>query len=68
MNEIKNMADMLIACGYATEAKEVPYGLTKLKTYDVYVDSIAQSVDPYGFQPHSLPQKQALTDYTTLNK
>jgi hypothetical protein len=61
MNYVKKMAEDLVARGYATELKEVPYGLTKLTTYVVYVDGIAQSVDPYGFQPHSIPQKQALT-------
>ena len=59
-NQFKEIADKLVAVGYATEVIEVKYGLTKLTTFSVIVDGKPQSVNPYGHEDHSRAQYEAL--------
>ena len=59
-HQFKEMADKLVAVGYATDIIEVKYGLTKITTYAVIVDGKEQSVNPYGHEPHSRAQYEAL--------
>ena len=62
---IKKLAEQLVECGYAIDLREVPYGLTKeLTTYEVCVTGgWWQSVNPYGHEPHSQAQREALQHY-----
>jgi hypothetical protein len=61
-NRFKEMAEKLVAVGYATDVVEVRYGLTKITTFAVIVDGKEQSVNPYGHEKHSKAQYNALNN------
>jgi hypothetical protein len=65
----KNTAELLVKYGYATNMKPITYGLTKLKTYEIFVEGEGwQTVDPYGNQPYSKAQCHALQDIRAMLK
>ena len=69
MNEFTVLATRLVECGYATTMKEKPYGLTKLKTYEVFVEGEGwQDVNPFGTKPYSKPQFHALNDFKAMQE
>ena len=61
-HQFKEMADKLVAAGYATDVVEVKYGLTKLTTFAVIVDGKEQSVNPFGYESHSRAQYDVLKE------